>query len=122
MPARIIVGLFGLNLAFLAALLITGLPASAANADGIVRAKAFELVDEKGRVRALLNIEEGGEAVLRLRDATGEIRVKLGANREGSGLVPMDRGAEPAIHMPANSSGPTIAPQVRDKPVRTIAP
>lgn len=56
----------------------------------------FELVDERGRMRARLNIEAGGEAVFRLVDQKGTIRVKLGAGEDGSGLQLANDATEPA--------------------------
>lgn len=53
----------------------------------VLRARAFELVDENGQVRAQLNVESNGEVVFRLRDQNGMIHVKLGASEEGPGLL-----------------------------------
>ena len=46
--------------------------------------QAFELVDSNGQVRAQFDVEESGEVVLRLRDETGAVRVKLGASEDGT--------------------------------------
>ena len=46
--------------------------------------------------------------VLRLRDAGGTIRVKLGASAEGSGLVLLDDATEPGIHMLAKRAGTSL--------------
>ena len=35
----------------------------------LIRARAIELVDENGKIRAQFNIEKTGEVVFRLRDA-----------------------------------------------------
>jgi hypothetical protein len=76
--------------------------ASAAQAvEPILRARTLELVDGRGRVRSRLNIESGGEVVFRLFDQTGTIRVKLGAGKDGSGLVLNDETTEPAVHIVA---------------------
>jgi hypothetical protein len=48
------------------------------------------LVDERGQVRAALNIEADGEAVLRIRGASAAIRIMLGASEDGSGLLLVD--------------------------------
>jgi hypothetical protein len=61
--------------------------AGAQSVPAIVRARAIELVDGRGRVRAQLDVESNGEVVFRLRDANGTIRVKLGASEAGSGLL-----------------------------------
>ena len=74
----------------------------------VVRAHAFELVDASGQVRSLLNIEESGEAVFRLRSQDGEIRVKIGASDDGSGLLLIDDATEPGVHMLAQRDGTLI--------------
>jgi hypothetical protein len=71
----------------------------------VLRGRALELVDGRNRVRAQLDVEASGEVVLRLRDPEGEIRVKLGAGADGSGLVLMDEATEPAIQMVARRDG-----------------
>ena len=65
----------------------------------IVRAEAFELVDADGQVRSRLTIEESGQVVLRMLDETGNIRVKIGADADGSGLVLLNDSTEPGIQM-----------------------
>lgn len=118
-----VVGLTGVNVVVVAALLAPCQHASAAAvAVETVRAKAIELVDQHGQVRAQLNVESGGEAVLRLRDSKGEIRVKLGASERGSGLVLLDASTEPAIHLLAGNSDPTMTLQGRDGRRRAITP
>ncbi len=106
---RLLIGLTAINATLLAAQLARAGRASAASAVHTVRARAIELVDDRGRVRAQLEVEPGGEAVFRLRDDAGEIRVKLGADREGSGLLLLDGSTEPGIHMLAGGSGTSIA-------------
>ena len=64
-----------------------------------VRARALELVDERGTVRGQWTVEPGGEVVLRLRDEQGEIRVKLGASAGGSGLVLLDETTAPGVQV-----------------------
>jgi len=50
----------------------------------------FELVDQHGKKRVTIEAYPEGEVVFRLKDAKGNIRVKLGAGEEGSGLVLLD--------------------------------
>ena len=52
----------------------------------VLRAQKIELVDARGVTRARFTTEENGEVVLRLIAANGELRVKLGAGNDGSGL------------------------------------
>jgi hypothetical protein len=96
--------------------------AAAEAAPGVLRAQAIELVDDAGQVRAQLNVEPDGEAVLRLRGEKGTIRVKLGAKEAGSGLILMNDETDPAIHMIANESGTSVTLLSKDKPPRVIEP
>jgi hypothetical protein len=79
-------------------------PIAAQSAPSVVRARAIELVDGRGRVRAQLNVESSGEVVFRLRDSSGTIRVKLGASEDGSGLLLANEATEPGVHILATSS------------------
>jgi hypothetical protein len=89
----------GLGLLLLLGVLLYERPARAEAVPAVLRAQAFELVDNRGRVRAQLNVTPGGEAVLRLRDAKGTIRVKLGADEAGSGLLLANERTEPGVHI-----------------------
>jgi len=104
---RVLIGLTGINAVLVAILLAYFSRAAAASGPETVRARAIELVDQHGQIRAQLNVEPNGEAVFRLRDSKGEIRVKLGAGGDGSGLLLLDGSTEPGIHMLANSSSGT---------------
>jgi hypothetical protein len=87
------------------------LRADAQSASNVLRAEAIELVDQRGRVRAQLNVESSGEVVLRLRDSTGTIRVKLGASDDGSGLLLANEATEPGIHMLATRGRTSLTVQ-----------
>jgi hypothetical protein len=76
----------------------------------ILRGRAIELVDADGRVRAQLNVEPDGEAVFRIRDAAGIIRVKLGAGDSGSGLTLIDETTEPGVQIIARRSATPARP------------
>ena len=119
--SRVLIGLTVINLSLLIAQLTRVARASTGDAPETVRARAIELIDERGRVRAQLNVETDGEAVFRLRDAEGEIRVKLGGGREGSGLLLLDGSTEPGIHLLAGSSGTSVTLR-RDGRRRAITP
>lgn len=75
----------------------------------VLRARAIELVDEKGKKRAQLNVESNGEVVFRLRDSTGTIRAKFGADARGSGLILMDERTEATVQLRANNKGGSLA-------------
>ena len=75
----------------------------------VLRVRAFELVDENGRVRAQLNIDEtNGEVIFRLRDEEEIIRVKLGASEQGSGLLLINDLTEPGVHLLARQDNTSM--------------
>ncbi len=88
----------------------------------VLRARMIELVDEHGLVRANLKVEPGGEAVFRLRDAKGTIRVKLGASEDGSGLLLLDDRTEPAVHLLAKPTGTTVTLAEKGKQKKVLRP
>jgi hypothetical protein len=73
-----------------------------------ISVQEFELVDKKGQQRASIKVEENGEVVLKLLDDKGTIRVKLGADKGGSGLVLLDDSTNPGFHASAKSMGATL--------------
>lgn len=117
---RLALALTAVNLVLLAVIVLNGLPSEAlavtrsdtqtppSAAEAIVptlRARALELVDDRGQVRSRFKIEQNGEVVFRLLDQNGTIRVKLGADERGSGLLLLDETTEPAVHMIARRTG-----------------
>ena len=74
----------------------------------VIRASAFELVDQKGQRRASITVATDGETVFRLMDSKGTIRVKLGASEDGSGLVMLNQSTEVGIHALAKNKGTTV--------------
>lgn len=108
---RLGIGLTLFNLALLLLLVIQAeFTTAQTSTTAMLKTSALELVDEHGRVRAQLKVEADGEVVFRLRDAKGTIRVKLGADDTGSGLVLLDEETEPAIHMIARRTGTAERP------------
>lgn len=75
-----------------------------------LRAERLELVDKSGLVRAQLHVEENGEVIFRMRDQQGQIRLKLGASGNGSGLILLDDQTETGIQMLAGISALTNKP------------
>lgn len=73
-----------------------------------ISVKEFELIDTSGKQRASIKVENDGEVVFRLKDAAGTIRVKLGAGKNGSGLVLLDEDTNPGIQMLAKKRGSAI--------------
>ena len=73
--------------------------ASAQGDASILRGRGLELVDAAGQVRAQFTVEANGEAVFRMRDSKGTIRVKLGAGEDGSALLLLDETTEPGVYL-----------------------
>ena len=100
-------------LAVVNALLLVGLlsqrgAVNAQDLPDVVRARMWELVDGRGQTRASMEISPGGDVVLRLRDRTGTIRVKLSAGENGSGLLLLDNSTEPGVQLDAGASGSSV--------------
>ena len=107
---------------FLAFLATSCHDAGAQDVPSVVRARALELVDDKGVVRAQIDVEASGEVVLRLRDQDGTIRVKLGAGRDGSGLLLNNEATEPGLHALATRSGTSLKLRNSDGSERVLTP
>lgn len=102
--------LTGINLALLIWLVTAGRQAAAQpDVTPVLRANAIELVDDNGIVRAQLIASADGETLLRMRDARGEVRVKLGAGEDGSGLMLADQSTEPGLHILAKRGTTTLS-------------
>jgi hypothetical protein len=105
---RPVLGLGALNLLMLILVAAQAAPDNAP--EGVLRGRALELVDERGQIRAKLDVDEAGEVVLRLIDQDGTIRVKLGAADHGSALLLIDEATEPAVHIIARSAPTSSRP------------
>lgn len=98
---RFLVGLTALNFGLLWLQSVQSHPAAAAAVDvpAVIRGRALEIVDDRGRVRASLSVlpedpdvQWNGRpypetVLLRLMSPDGRPNVKLGASKLGSGLV-----------------------------------
>ena len=102
---RLALAFLAINLVLLSLAFTAGRSSAAQGTAPVLRARTLELVDAQGRVRSRLNVESGGEVVFRLFDQTGTIRVKLGAGKDGSGLMLADETTEPGIHILARREG-----------------
>jgi hypothetical protein len=89
--------------------------APAERGSSVLRARAIEIVDARGEVRAELKVERSGEVVLRLRDEAGAIRTKLGASRTGSGLLLLNEATEPGVQALAGAKATTLRLQRGDE-------
>jgi hypothetical protein len=93
------------------AVLLLDRQADAERVPSLVRARAIELVDGRGQVRAQIRLERNREVVFRLRDQDGTIRVKLGASRAGSGLLLLNEATEPGVHALARAKETSLSLQ-----------
>lgn len=122
------IGLTAINLVLLLVAVAQAKSVATPPAAPLLQAQAFELVDARGQVRSRLNVEEDGAVVLRLLDQDGTIRVKLGADRNGSGLALLDEATEPGVHIVARKQGGADNPSTRielkgaDGKVRVLEP
>ena len=116
------VALLGANLAAHIGLIPPARAAASEVASDVIRARLIELVATDGRVVGQLHTSEDGSGNLRLRGGNGEVRVKLGATKDGSGLILMDKNTEPAVWLEAQSQGTTLTLAQSGKSKRVIAP
>ena len=119
---RLAVAVTAANLLILLAGVVHARPARPEPAAPVLRGGALELVEERGRLRARLNIESGGEVVFGLLDDRGTIRVKLGAGADGSGLLLANDATEPGIHLVAGATGSRVRIANKDGRERLIVP
>ena len=98
---RILMGLTGLNLALLAMVLAQGHSAQAGPDAAVLRGRALEIVDEKGKVRASIKLHPADPkfkmpngklgypdtVVLRLITPDGRPGIKISASVDGSGIL-----------------------------------
>ena len=108
---RPVVAFVSVGVLLLLGALLLERPAQAEAVPAVLRAQAIELVDSRGLVRAQLNVSADGEAVFRLRDASGTIRVKLGASEAGSGLLLANEKTEPGVHILATRARTSLTLQ-----------
>ncbi len=118
---RLVITITAINLGLLLFVLPHVRLTAAPTVPSVTRAQAIELVDERGQIRARLNVESNGEVVFRLLDAKGTIRVKLGASEDGSGLLLASEATEPGVHILATRAGTSLT-LVRHGQRRVIAP
>jgi hypothetical protein len=112
---RLAIALTIINLVTLIFILAHSRPAASEGVAPVLRGRALEIVDERGQVRARIDIEPAAtmpdgkkyaeSAVFRLKDPDGRIRVKLGADQDGSGLLLADDSQQPGVHILARGTG-----------------
>jgi hypothetical protein len=96
---KVLVAVTALNVALIAAAwfgIVGAQPGAAQSSEaGTLQASGFDLVNDEGVVVAQLYVGVDGTGQIRLRDASGEVRVKLGAGPDGSGLILFNAEGEP---------------------------
>ena len=88
----------------------------------VLRVKGIEIVNDAGLVVAQLHVGTDGGGNVRLRNGSGEVRVKLGASDTGSGLLLMDNATEPVVSLAARDAGPGLTLTKAGKTPLTVAP
>ena len=119
---QIAITLTAVNLLFLVSTLAQARSPDGPGTQPILRGRALEIVDEKGQIRARLDVESNGEVVFRLLDQEGTIRVKLGAAQDGSGLVLLNDATEPGVHILAKDTGSSLKVKNKDGMERSFTP
>jgi hypothetical protein len=101
--------------------LLVDRPSEAKRPTSVLRARAIELTDGRGQVRAEIKVESNREVVFRLRDQRGQIRVKIGASRAGSGLLLLNDATEPGVQALAGADNTSVTVQ-RGEARQSLAP
>lgn len=122
---KVLVGVTVLNVLLVAAawfgLVGVGV-GSAQSPDGALEASGFNLVNDEGTVVGQLYVGEDGSGQIRLRDADGVVRVKLGAGTDGAGLILFQGGEpEPGVSAVVDEDGTKLTLQFSEQK-RTLKP
>jgi hypothetical protein len=120
------------NCVLLLFVLTQSAPTQAQNTAQTLRGKALEIVDDRGVVRARINIEPATKmpdgtvypegVVLRMADPEGRIRVKMGADSEGSGLVLANDTQQPGVQILAKGAGTSLKLTNKNGREQTLKP
>ena len=133
---RILVVLTAINLGILFYQLVQPRPGFAATADvpPVIRARALEIVDDRGRIRASLSVLPEDPKViwngkpypetvlLRLITADGRPNVKLGASKSGAGLLIGGESNPTYVQVLADGGASTVKLINKDGVERLIKP
>ena len=105
--------------------------AAAQDVAPVLRGRAFEIVDEQGRVRASIKLHPAGTAngqpypetvILRLIDPQGRPTVKLGASEQGAGLGLAGAFDSTSITLKAEGPGTSLRMTNKDGRQQLIKP
>ncbi|HEY8131250.1 MAG TPA: hypothetical protein VII12_05110 [Thermoanaerobaculia bacterium] len=83
---RVAIALTVINVLILIALLSHAVSATAREEAPVLRGRALEIVDERGRIRAQIAVLPPDGVILRLIDSNGRPAVKIGGSENGSGI------------------------------------
>jgi len=103
---RAVVSLIAVNLIVM--IFVFAERGSALEYGSVLRGRGLELADAGGQVRVRISMESTGEVALRLFDESGRIRVKMGASKDGSGLVLLNDSTEVGVHLLAKDTGTSL--------------
>ncbi len=107
---RLTIALTAINLVLLLLTATHTGRATAQTVDPILRGRALELVGDRGVVRSRLEVKSDGTVLLQLFDQNGIIRVKLGADEHGSGLLLSDETNASGLQLIARRTGTAEQP------------
>ena len=124
---KVLVGVTVLNVLLVAAawfgLVGVGVGSAQSSSDGALEASGFDMVNDAGVVVGQLYVGEDGSGQIRLRDANGVVRVKLGAGMDGAGLILFQGGdPQPGVSAIVNEDGTKITLQEGEETKRTLKP
>jgi hypothetical protein len=120
MTQRIAVGITVVNLVLMVVLLAQMRPLTAQGVAPVLRGRALEIVDDKGRLRATLNIQPANsthsEIVLfRLINERQRPAVKISTSEEGSGLMLAGGASTHETYSVIDSTGTTNSLKLKNE-------
>ncbi|TMG89501.1 MAG: hypothetical protein E6H72_12300 [Betaproteobacteria bacterium] len=135
-PQRFLIALTVVNVASLAISLARPGAAGAEGAAPVLRGRALEIVDDRGRVRASITVFQADPSVkmpdgttgypetvlLRLINSKGGPNVKLAASEDGAGLVLGGESNPTHVQVLARGATTSLKLSNRDGQVKLIAP
>jgi hypothetical protein len=122
---RVAIALTVLNLVLLIALLSQIRPAIAKEAAPVLRGRALEIVDDRGRTRASISIYPSGQSangdgysetvLLRLINGQGRPAIKISTSDEGSGMSVTSGAGTHETYVSLGSKGPNSLIKLRNE-------
>lgn len=122
---KLLIALTVANLLLLVFLLAQTGPASAQNTAAVLRGRALEIVDDRGRVRASLQIYPAGKSangdafpetvLLRLINGLGRPAIKISTTDEGAGMSIASGAGTHETYVTLGSHGPNSQIKLRNE-------